>query len=128
MKASVLAEKTYAFALRIVKLHQHLRQQQDVERALLLQLLRCGTSVGANVEEAGFAQSRADFVSKLSIARKEARETDYWLRLLHDADYLDAAGFASLRQDLDEILRLLTSSIKTAQQAPETAPAHHPHN
>ena len=109
-----LAVKSYGFALRIVKLYQFLKAEK-ADPVLLSQLVRCGTSVGANVEEAGYAQSLPDFISKLSIARKEAREADYWLRLLHNADYLPNAGLTSLQADNREVLRLLTSSIKTAQ-------------
>ncbi len=115
MEPSVLAEKAYAFALRVVRLYRHL-YKPGAEAVLLRQLLRCGTSVGANVHEAGVAQSPADFISKLGIARKEAAESTYWLRLLHDAGYLDTPGYTSLQADSQELGRLLTASVKTAQK------------
>lgn len=90
MKGNVIQAKSYAFAVRIVKLYQHLSAEKK-EYVLSRQVLRCGTSIGANVEEAIGGQSRADFVSKMSIAYKEARETSYWLRLLSDTDYLTAS-------------------------------------
>ena len=117
MKESILAEKAYAFALRVVRLYRHL-YKPGAEAVLLRQLLRCGTSVGANVHEAGVAQSPADFVAKLGIARKEAAESTYWIRLLHDAGYLDTPGFNSLHTDSQEPGRLLTASVKTAQKKP----------
>jgi four helix bundle protein len=80
------------------------------------QLLRCGTSIGANVAESEHAQSRADFASKLNIALKEAAETDYWLRLLHEADYLNDKEFQSVFADCKEIERLLASIVKTTKQ------------
>ncbi len=85
MKENVVRDKSYAFAIRIVKLYQHLSTKKK-EFVLSKQILRCGTSIGANVEEALGGQSRADFVSKMSIAYKEARETCYWLRLLKDTE------------------------------------------
>ncbi len=127
MNEGVLAQKAYALALRVVRLTKHIRAR-DAPSTLCSQLLRSGTSVGANVEEAGYGQSTPDFISKLSIARKEARETGYWLRLLHDAGYLEAAGFKSVHADCEEVLRLLTSSIKTAQSrlpAKPTKPTSH---
>lgn len=85
-----LASKTYAFAWRIIKLYRHLISEHR-EYVLSKQILRCGTSVGANVAEANQAQSKADFISKLSIALKEAVETDYWLRLLRDEQFIKNA-------------------------------------
>lgn len=117
MAESVIHTKSYAFALRIVKAYQHLIRQQPEAAPLLKQLLRCGTSIGANVAESADAQSTADFISKRSIARKEARETAYWLHLLHDAGYLDQPAFASLHDDCEALLRLLTSSLLTLQKS-----------
>ena len=110
-----VAVKSFSLAVRVVRLYQHLRRQFD-EPVLFRQLLRSGTSVGANVEEGLGGQSTADFLSKLRIARKEARETNYWLRLLHATDYLDEAGFTSVHQDTEEVQRLLTSIIVTTER------------
>ena len=79
------------------------------------QLLRCGTSIGANVAESKHAQSRADFISKLAIALKEAAETDYWLRLLHDADYLNGTEFQSIYADCKEVESILAAIVKTTK-------------
>ena len=110
-----LAEKTIDFAIRIVKCFQYL---QDTKREFVMskQILRSGTSIGANVHEAIYAQSRADFINKLSIALKEASETSYWLVLLHRTDYLTADMFDSIKADVDQIIRILISSIKTTRK------------
>lgn len=100
--------------MRIVKLCRHLRVSRR-EFILSKQLLRAGTSIGANVAEAQQAQSRADFVSKLSIALKEAVETNYWLRLLKASDYMKETEFVSIYNDCTELEKLLTSIIKTAK-------------
>jgi four helix bundle protein len=112
MKESLLREKSYNFALRIVRLYKFMASEQK-EFVLSKQILRSGTSIGANVEEAKHAQSKADFVHKLSISQKEAAETNYWLRLLRDSEYLSEKQAESLITDCDELLRLLTASIKT---------------
>lgn len=83
------------------------------------QLLRCGTSIGANVREGLYAQSRKDFISKLNIALKEAGETDYWLDVIHSAEYFSDEEYESLRADNDELLKLLTSIIKTTKENDE---------
>lgn len=114
MSENVLKEKTYKFALRIVKLYQFVASTQK-EFVLSKQILRSGTSIGANVEEASHAQSKTDFIHKLSIAQKEAAETNYWLRLLRDSEILTIKQAESLLSDCDEVQRLLTSSIKTAK-------------
>ncbi len=110
-----LAEKTIDFAIRIVKCFQYL---QDTKREFVMskQILRSGTSIGANVHEAIYAQSRADFINKLSIALKEASETSYWLVLLHRTDYLTADMFDSIKADVDQIIRIIISSIKTTRK------------
>src|ERR1044072_308863 len=108
MKSSPLQDKSYAFAIRMVRMYQFLSAQKR-EFILSKQVLRSGTSVGANIAEASFAQSKPDFVTKLSIAAKEAHETRYWLRLLHDTEYLEVRLYESLDKDLDEIQRLLTT-------------------
>jgi four helix bundle protein len=114
-KENVLRQKSYAFALRIVKLYKHLCEQSK-EYVLSKQILRAGTSIGANVAEANQAQSKSDFVHKLSISLKEAVETEYWLHLLNDADYLTDSQAESLLEDCKELIRILTSSIKTAKR------------
>lgn len=114
MKKSVVREKSFAFAVRIVRLSQYLNQAKR-EFVLSKQLLRSGTAIGALVRESEYAESRADFVHKLAIALKEANETQYWLELLHQADYLDTKGFDSINQDCIELLKLLTSIIKSTK-------------
>lgn len=115
MAESVLRTKSYHFALRIVKLSRHLNNEVR-EFVLSKQILRSGTSIGANVEEANQAQSRKDFVHKLSIALKEATETNYWLRLLRDSETLETKLANSLISDCVEIQKILTASIKTTKQ------------
>jgi len=110
----VLKTKSYAFALRIVKLYRYMCTHK--EYVLSKQVLRSGTAIGALVSEAEFGQSKADFVSKLSIALKEANETLYWLNLLKDSEYLDEKMFQSIKPDIEELIKLLVSSIKTAKR------------
>ena len=109
----ILEEKTYAFALRIIKAYNFLTSKN--EYVLSKQLLRAGTSIGANCREATYAQSKMDFINKLSIALKEANETIYWLELLHDSDFIDDKSFNSIHDDGLEILKLLISIIKTSK-------------
>ena len=111
---NIILEKSYAFGLRTIKLYMHLRKQK-VERELLLQLLRSGTSVGANIEEAEGAQSKSDFIHKISIAYKEARETSYWLRLLSDAGLLENKLSQSFLSDIDQLKKILASILKTSK-------------
>ena len=106
-------DKSYAFALRVIGLARRLRQQKEYE--LAGQLLRAGTSIGANVEEAQAAHNRPDFVAKMSIAAKEARETHYWLRLLRDSKTGPPDEVASMLQDANELIRLLAAIVKTGQ-------------
>ncbi len=106
MKDNIVQAKSYAFAVRIVKLCQYLRSEKR-EFVLSRQLLRSGTSIGANVEEAIGGQSRADFRAKLAIAYKEARESRYWLRLLKDTDYLTEREFKSVHSDAEELCRII---------------------
>ena len=115
MAESPLRDKSYAFALAVVKQIRLLRQQSK-EYEMTSQLLRSATSVGANVEEANAGQSRKDFVAKLAIARKEANEARYWLRLLRDAEIMDTAIVTILIEDCEELIRMLTASVKTAQR------------
>ena len=110
-----VAEKSFAFSIRIVNAYKHLTTEQK-EHVMSKQLLRCGTSIGANVAEAQQAQSRADFLSKLSISLKEASETNYWLRLLYATGYLSDMEFHSLIADCQELEKMLTVIIKTTKQ------------
>ncbi len=114
MKESIIQRKSYDFASRIVKVYKYLVNEQR-EYVLSKQLLRSGTSIGANVEEALAASSTADFVHKLNIAAKEARETSYWLRLLHDNDYLTAAAFQSIHGHNLELIKILSSILLTTK-------------
>ncbi len=113
---NVVREKSYAFAVRIVRMYQHLSEEKR-EFVLSKQALRSGTSVGANVEEAIGGTSKRDFIAKMSIAYKEARETSYWLRLLRDTDYLDEVPFCSMYEDCEELLKLLYTIIKCARDS-----------
>jgi four helix bundle protein len=110
-----ITDRSFAFAVRVVKLCRFLEGQGGVSRTLANQLLRSGTSVGANIEEAQAGQSKADFTAKMSIARKESRETLYWLKLLSASDTLDSGKLTKITQEADEIGRILTSIVKTAQ-------------
>ena len=112
--ANVIEGKSFDLAVRIVKLYQMLSVEKR-EYILSKQMLRCGASIGANVAEALKAQSRADFISKMNIALKEAAELKYWLRLLHATDYLPDAVFRSLYSDSTEVEKILSSIIKTSK-------------
>lgn len=112
MKESPIKTKSYAFAVRIVRLFQWLCRTKQ-EYILSKQILKCGTSIGANVHEAGGSYSEKEFTAKLQIAYKESLETHFWLRLLHDTDYIETHAFESMRADTEELIRLLGSSIKT---------------
>jgi four helix bundle protein len=111
---NVIESKSFSFAVRIVKLCRHL-QSDNKEFVLSKQLLRSCTSIGANVAESQQAQSRADFISKLSIALKEAVETNYWLRLLYATDYLSSTEYSSIITDCKELEKLLTAILKTTR-------------
>jgi len=113
MKDNVVRERSYAFALKIIRLARVLKKQKDYE--LAGQILRAGTSIGANVEEALAGISRADFVARMCIASKEARESHYWLRLLRDANMVPASHGESLIREADELLRILTAIVKTSR-------------
>lgn len=106
MKENLIQQKSYSFALRIIKLYSYLTENKK-EYVLSKQILRSGTSIGANVEEALGAQSKSDFIAKLSIAYKEARETSYWIRLLKE--------FNSIMADIEELLRIITKIQKTSK-------------
>ena len=103
-----------AFALRIIRLYNYLREEKQVY-VLSKQVLRSGTSIGANIRESVNAQSRMDFINKLNIALKEANETEYWLELLHESDYLDDKQFESMYHDCGKIAATLTKIIKTTK-------------
>ena len=111
---NVIESKSFSFAVRIVKLCRNL-QSDNKKFVLSKQLLRSGTSIGANVAESQQAQSRADFISKLSIALKEAVETNYWLRLLYATDYLSSTEYSSVITDCKELEKLLTAILKTTK-------------
>ena len=115
-KDNVIQIKSYDFAVRIVKLYKHLSQEKK-EFVLSKQLLRSGTSIGANVEEAIGGQSRKDFFAKLTIAYKEARESHYWIRLLKDTDFLSDKESKSLINDIEEILKIIGSIQKTIRNS-----------
>ena len=114
MKSNVIKEKSFAFAIRVVSLYKFLSEEKK-ELILSKQVLRSGTAIGALVREAEQAESRKDFIHKLAIALKEANETEYWLELLHKTDYLSDTAFASIHADNVELLKLLTSIIKTSK-------------
>lgn len=116
MKESIIAGKTYRFAVRVVKLHLHLCKQQHSLYCLSRQLLRAGTSVGANIEEALGGHTEKDFSAKMSIAYKEARETRYWLLLLKDCNIIEPKLSASFLADIESILKILGSILKTVKQ------------
>ena len=115
MKDNPLKEKSYQFAIRIVKLSQFL-QQDKREFVLSRQVLRSGTAIGALIREAEFGQSRADFANKMSISLKEANETEYWLSLLKDTDFVSENQFAGLQSDCRELIAMLVSTVKTARK------------
>ncbi len=112
---NVILDKTYKFALRIVKLYKYLCEEKK-EYVLSKQVLRSGTSIGANSEEGSAGQSKADFISKFSIALKEAKETHYWIRLFRDSDLLELKLAESLIKDCDEIIAIITSILKSARE------------
>ena len=111
-RESIVGEKSLAFAKRIAKCYRYLNDKKK-ETVMSKQILRCGTSIGANVREAKRAQSRPDFYSKLTISLKEADETQYWLELLHRTGYVNEETFKSYNSDCEELIRLLVSITKT---------------
>ena len=110
-----ILDKSKAFAIRIVNLYKYLTEKRS-EYVMSKQVLRSGTSIGANVSESVYAQSRADFLSKMYIAYKEAGEAAYWLELLEDTKYLTAAQAKSIRADCAELIRILSSITKTTRK------------
>ncbi len=114
MTESLMLKKSKAFALRIVRLYKYLREHK--ESVIAKQILRSGTSIGANIAESRYAQSKSDFASKLQIALKEAAETEYWLELLRDAELVEPGpAFDSICEDCTELIKMLTASVKTAK-------------
>ena len=110
---NLIVLKSRTFAIRIIRLYQYL-QQEKKEFVIAKQLLKSGTSIGANVKEAVRGQSKADFTAKMNIALKEASETEYWIDILHETDYINDKEFVSINNDLKEINKLLTSIVKTS--------------
>ena len=119
MGSNVVLEKSKALALRFIKLYQYLVDEKK-EYVLSKQLLRSGTSVGANIREAMRGQTKPDFYHKLNISLKEADESEYWLELLHESNYIDKKQFDSIYADCDEIISLLVSITKTQKKAIKT--------
>lgn len=118
-RTGLMERKAYEFALAIVMVAKRLQIEQR-EYVLSKQLLRSGTSIGANIQEANAAQSRKDFASKMAVASKEARESYYWLRLLRDSGYIEADHAGQLLYRCDELVKILTASVKTAQHTSTT--------
>ncbi len=115
MKENILIDKSIDFASRIIKLCKYLDENKK-EHIISKQIIRSGTSIGANINEAQYGNSRADFISKLHISLKETAETEYWLRLLYKSDYIDIKMFDSLLSDCLELKKILISSINTAKE------------
>ena len=115
MKDNVIVDKSFAFAIRIVNLYRYLMKKNEF--VLSKQILRCGTSIGANVREAVQAQSRADFLSKISIALKESNEALYWLELLDATDFIAKRSYVSIHRDCDELVCILTKIVKTTRRS-----------
>lgn len=112
-KGNLVVDKSFDFALRIIKLNRYLVEEKK-EYVLSKQVLRSGTSIGANIHEAVEAQSKADFIHKMSISLKEARETEYWLKLLIATEYIDNSD--NILEDVKELMKILTSIIKTSKK------------
>jgi len=115
MEGNPLKEKSYQFAIRIVRLSQYL-QHDKKEFVLSKQVLSSGTAVGALIREAEFGQSKADFINKMSISLKEANETEYWLSLLKDTDYIGTNQYESLYSECKELIAMLVSTVKTSKK------------
>jgi len=114
-KDSILKTKSFNFAVRTIKLYQYLKKKYG-EYEIAQQVIRAGTSIGALVREAEFAESRKDFIHKLYIGLKEANEINYWLKLLHTTEYINKRMFDSMKRDAEEILKMLVSSVKTIKR------------
>jgi four helix bundle protein len=114
MKENIIKFKSFDFALRIVNLYKYLVEVRK-EYVLSKQLLRCGTAVGAMIRESEHAESKSDFIHKLSMALKEANETQYWIDLLYKSNFIEEKSFQSIQLDITEVLKLLTAIIKTTK-------------
>jgi len=114
VKENIVQQKSYSFAIRIVKLYKFLVEKKK-EFVLSKQILRSGTSIGANIEEAIGGESKRDFICKMSIAYKEARETHYWIRILHDSKFLTTKQFDSLIKDCEELIKIISKIQKTSK-------------
>ena len=114
MKESVIQEKSMEFSIRIIKLCRYLNEEKK-EYILTKQLLRCGTSIGANAREGKYEQSREDFISKMSIALKEAAEAEYWIELMLRTGYLTKEEHKSIEKDISEISKILTAIVKSGK-------------
>jgi four helix bundle protein len=113
-KENIIRDKSYQFAIKIIHLYKKMSGQNEF--ILSKQLLRSGTSIGANVEEASAAQSRKDFLSKMSIASKEARETNYWLRIIRDSNLYEKTVLSDIIDESNQLIRMLTSIVKTTKK------------
>lgn len=111
---NIIVDKSKNFAIRIVKLYKYLNEEKK-EYVLSKQLLRSGTSIGANVKEAVRGQSKADFTAKMNIALKEASESEYWLEILHETEYLTEQQFDSIYADCKDLIKILMSIVKSAR-------------
>jgi len=116
VKESILLSKSFSFALRVIKLSRYL-QQEHQEYILSKQIMRSGTSIGALIREAQYAQSKADFLHKLTIALKESNETKYWLQLLVESEYITPSMYQSIEPESEELLKLLIASTKTIKKS-----------
>ena len=116
MKESILAVKSFDFSIRIVNVYKYLVETKK-EFVLSKQLLRCGTSIGAMINEGTFAESKPDFIHKYGIAQKECNETIYWIKLLYKTDFINEKQFESLSEDTVELLKMITASIITAKKS-----------
>ena len=114
MKENVLVDKSKHFAVKVIRLYKYLNDTQR-EHILSKQLLRSGTSIGANAKEGAYAQTKADLMTKLFIAQKECAETEYWLELLYESEYLPKDKFENIHRDCQELMRILVASTKTLQ-------------
>ena len=115
MQESIIETKSFQFAIRVVKLYQYLCEEKR-EYILSKQLVRCGTSIGANVSEAQRGQSKPDFYAKIAISLKEANETRYWIRLLHATEYLSDREYVSLDADVNEIISILVAICNSKEK------------
>ena len=113
-KDNQIADKSKAFAIRIIRLYKYLTSEKK-ENILSRQILRSGTSIGANIREALSAQSTADFIAKMQIALKETSETEYWLELLEETEYISENAGKSMHEDCEELLKMITAILKTTK-------------